>query len=96
MIFLVLPGINNSLLYEFLDRFEASYTRKILVEAIALLGQLWPYLLLGILASTLLKIYVSKQRIAGFFSRADHNASILIASIIGVVSPLGSYIIIPM
>ena len=61
-----------------------------------MLGQLWPYLLLGILASTLLKIYVTKQRMSGFFNRTDYNAPILLASIIGVVSPLGSYIIVPM
>lgn len=96
MLYLVMPCINNSVLYKFLDHFEASYTKKILVEAIDLFGQLWLYLLLGILASTLVKIYVSKQRMAGFFSRTDYNASILITAMIGVVSPLGSYIIIPM
>jgi uncharacterized membrane protein YraQ (UPF0718 family) len=90
----LLPG--NSVFYRFLDHFEASYTKKILIEAIQLLEQLWPYLVLGILASTIVKIFISKQRMADFFSRTNHNASILIASLIGTVSPLGSYIIIPM
>jgi uncharacterized membrane protein YraQ (UPF0718 family) len=86
----------DSVFYTFLNRFEASYTKKILVEAIQLLGQLWPYLVLGILLSTLVRTLVSKQRMAVFFSRKDYTVTILIASIIGVVSPIGSYIIIPM
>ena len=86
----------NSLFYRFLDHFEASYTNKILAEAIRLLGQLWPYLLLGILASTILKMYISKQRMADFFSRTNNHASILLAALIGTANPLGSYVIIPM
>ena len=85
----------NSLFYRFLDHFEASYTNKILAEAIRLLGQLWPYLLLGILASTILKMYISKQRMADFFSRTNNHASILLAALIGTANPLGSYVIIP-
>ena len=30
--------------YKFLDKFSHTYTRQILVEALALLNQLWPYL----------------------------------------------------
>ncbi|MCK5137437.1 MAG: permease [Bacteroidales bacterium] len=86
----------DTVLYNFLNHFEASYTKKILVEALQLLGQLWPFLVMGIIASTLVKIYVSKQKMAAFFSKKDPTATILIASVIGVFSPLGSYIIIPM
>lgn len=86
----------NSVFYEFLNHFSASYTRKILIEAIQLLGLLWPYLVLGIVLSTVLKTFISKQRMAEFFSKRNNTATILLASMIGVVSPLGSYIIIPM
>lgn len=82
--------------YTFLDHFTASYTGRILTEALQLLGQLWLYVVLGILASTLLKVFVNRQRMAGFFSRRGHDLSILVAALIGMVSPLGSYVIIPM
>ncbi|MBN1925727.1 MAG: permease [Prolixibacteraceae bacterium] len=82
--------------YRFLDRFEASYTKRIIFEAIQLLGQLWIYLVIGIILSTVIKMYISKARLAGFFANNRQKTSILIASLIGVVSPLGSYVIIPM
>lgn len=86
----------NDIFYEFLNHFEASYTKKIFVEAIDLLGNLWPYLVFGIIATTLITIFVSKHQMISFFSRGGYNSSILIASLIGVISPFGSYIIIPM
>ena len=86
----------RSIYYEFLDHFYASYTRQILGEAIALLGQLWPYLVLGILLSTVVKVFVSKQQMSAFFSERSTSTSIFIAAIIGVISPVGSYVIIPM
>jgi uncharacterized protein len=79
-----------------LNRFAGSYTRKILLEAWQLIGQLWPYLVGGIILSTMVKTFISKQRVAVFFSRRNHTAIILLASMIGVASPIGSYIIIPM
>lgn len=86
----------GSYFYKFLNKFEASYTKKILVEAIDLLGQLWPYLVLGILFSTLVKMFVSKERMSILFSSRNHTVSILIAALIGAISPIGSYVIIPM
>lgn len=86
----------RSIYYNFLDHFYASYTRKILLEAIDLLGQLWPYLVLGILLSTIIKVFISKQQMAAFFSQRSASTSIIIAAIIGVISPVGSYVIIPM
>jgi len=96
MIYLVYPATIDTVFYKILHHFNASYTKKILDESIQLLAQLWPYLLLGIIASTLVKVFVSKQKMTELFSRTDYTVSILIASMIGVVSPIGSYIIIPM
>jgi uncharacterized membrane protein YraQ (UPF0718 family) len=96
MRFLLLFNSLASVYYDLLNRFSGSYTRKILLEALQLLGQLWPYLVFGIILSTLVKTFISKQRMADFFSKRNHSATILLASMIGVVSPLGSYIIIPM
>ena len=93
---LLLLNALSSAYYDLLNRFSGSYTRKILMEAWDLLGQLWPYLVFGIILSTLVKTLISKQRMADFFSKRNHMATILLASMIGVVSPIGSYIIIPM
>jgi uncharacterized membrane protein YraQ (UPF0718 family) len=82
--------------YRFLNHFEASYTRRILNESVELLDQLWFYLVLGILISTVIKLFVSKRQMAIFFEKRRHSTTILVASAIGVVSPVGSYIIIPM
>jgi uncharacterized protein len=82
--------------YDFLNHFEASYTKKILVEAVQLLGQLWVYLVLGIILSTVIKTFVSKKQMANFFGVKKQHATIFIAALLGVISPLGSYVIIPM
>ncbi len=96
MLYLFIPNSIRSVFYNFLDHFTASYTKRILVEALQLLSQLWPYLVLGIVVSTIVKVFVSKEQMAAYFSRNSSTATILIASLIGVVSPVGSYIIIPM
>ena len=82
--------------YGFLDRFAGSYTRRILLEALDLLGMLWPYLVLGILMTTLVKFYLSRERLAGFFNERAGSISILLAALIGAASPLGSYVVIPL
>jgi len=96
MLQLVIPLSIRSFFYEFLDHFDASYTKKILVEAFQLLGQLWPYLLMGILVSTVVKTFVSKEQMTRFFSSRRSGVSILLAAFIGALSPVGSYVIIPM
>jgi len=85
----------NSFLYTLRDHYSGSYTRRIIEEAIILLGNLWPYLVAGILLTTLIKMYLSKEQVAAFFSHRK-NISILLAALIGVISPLGSYVVIPL
>lgn len=86
----------ESAYYDLLNKFSGSYTRRILVEAIDLLAQLWPYLLMGILFSSLVKMYVSKAQMAKLFSKHNQSMTIILASLIGAASPIGSYVIIPM
>jgi uncharacterized protein len=81
--------------YDIINRFSHSYTRRIILESISLFLSLWPYLVVGILITSLIKIYFSKNQISGFFQNKK-NSSIILASLIGVVSPLGSYIVIPL
>jgi len=87
--------LNKSLLFELLDRFNASYTKKILFEAANLISDLWLYLIIGIILTTLLKTYFPKDHLASFFIHHKHT-SIFMAAIIGIISPLGSYVIIPL
>lgn len=86
----------NAAFYELLNKFEGSYTKRILVESLDLLGKLWPYLILGIVVSTVIKTFISKERMASFFGNRNHSTSIILAACIGAISPIGSYVIIPM
>ncbi len=81
--------------YEFLNKFSRTYTKQILTEALNLLDQLWPYLVVGIIASSAIKVFISKERITTFFSNKYNFFTLLFAAALGVVSPLGSYITIP-
>jgi len=54
----------------------------------------WLYLVVGIVAGALISIYVPKKRLAQAFNH-DGFGSIVVASILGVLSPLGSYAVIP-
>lgn len=82
--------------YKFLDLFSGSYTQKILIESLDLLGQLWPYLISGIVLSSFVKVFVSKQSIAKIFTQRRSKMTIVLAALVGVLSPLGSYVIIPL
>ncbi len=85
----------KDLYYLFLNHYLGSHTKQVIDESLILLSNLWPYLVIGIIATTVIKLYVTKNRIAGFLSKKN-NIPILMAALIGVVSPLGSYIIIPL
>ncbi|MFC0875321.1 permease [Saccharicrinis sp. FJH2] len=86
----------DNLWYKFLDLYSGSYTQKILIEALDLLNQLWPYLVVGIVLSSLVKVFVSRQAIAAIFTGRRNAMTIVLAAMLGVLSPLGSYIIIPL
>jgi uncharacterized membrane protein YraQ (UPF0718 family) len=79
----------------FLNHFSGSYTRRILIEALALLKDLWPYLVSGIIVTSLIKVLLSKKHVDLLFQNRK-NVSIIFAALLGVVSPLGSYTVIPM
>jgi len=86
----------NQFFFNFLDHLQASYTGRILTEAIQLLGQLWPYLVVGIILSTVVRFFISKERMSIIFAGKHSGAYIILAALIGIVSPLGSYVIIPL
>lgn len=92
---IIAAGTIQDFLNDLVNRFSLSYTRKILAEALALFYDLWPYLVSGIILTSLIKVFISRNRVSGFFQNS-RNASIFIAAFLGVISPLGSYIVIPM
>jgi len=85
----------QSFYYDLLNRFSHSYTRRIIIEAFNLFLQLWPYLVAGIIITSIIKVYLTKQQIASFFQKKK-NLSIIISALLGVISPLGSYVVIPL
>ena len=54
----------------------------------------WVYFALGIVAGSLISIYVPKKSLARAFNHSG-NPSIILAAFLGVLSPLGSYAVIP-
>lgn len=94
--YIFLSGFFSDAYYWFLDVFSGSYTRRILLEIVDLLWKLWPYLVGGILFTSIVKMYISRDSMARFFGNRIASVSIILAAIIGILSPLGSYIIIPM
>ena len=75
--------------------FEETYTRQILLSAWALLVRLWPYVVAGIIGSALLSVLMPKKKIQSFFQRRG-AVSILLASFLGLISPLSTCSVIPL
>ncbi len=84
---------------ELLKRIEYSFlngnTRRVLIELWDLFLTLWPYLLIGIAISTLVKIYITQDLIKKVLS-GNKLITIVFAAVLGVISPLGSYVTLPL
>jgi len=85
----------NTFWRTFLDHYNGSYTQRVLQEAVDLFVMLWPYLVAGIILTSIVKTTLSKEKVASYFQH-HKKISILFASFIGVISPLGSYVVIPL
>lgn len=81
----------QSIRYSFLN----GHTRQVLLEVVDLFITLWPYLVIGILISTFVKIYFTEKTVKKFFENRK-TGTILIASCLGVISPLGAYVTLPL
>jgi len=85
------PDIINSLP----TRFYNSYTYHIIIDSWVLLKELWIYLFVGILLTTIFQAFLDKKKLSEWVKRNSH-ISIIGAATFGVISPLGTYICIPM
>ncbi len=95
-----------ALIYEVIDFFfdirfalqgalRGTYTGKILGNAWALFLQLWPYILLGAFAATLIAQLMSHAQVRKLLTRRGVTP-ILVASMLGVLSPMCTFAAIPL
>jgi uncharacterized membrane protein YraQ (UPF0718 family) len=85
----------TALLSTFLHLFQNTYTKRIVFKFLDLLAQLWPFVAAGILITALLTLFFPKERLAGAVRR--HGAlSLVISALLGAVSPVGTYALIPL
>jgi uncharacterized membrane protein YraQ (UPF0718 family) len=75
--------------------FSGTYTHKLLLAMWDLLEQLWPYFAVGIVASASISSLWSRDELASRFRRSS-GMSIGSATLIGVVSPMPTYVAIPL
>ncbi len=79
----------------FASRFLHSYTYNIIVDSWDLFTDLWVYLIIGIFLTALFQAFLDKQKLSDWVKRHSH-VSIIGAAAFGVISPLGTYICLPM
>jgi len=77
-------------------RFLQSYTRKVFEEVLFLIIQLLPYLITGIFVTAAIKRYTTAENLKRFIAGKNISLSIIIAALLGIISPLGSYVVIPL
>jgi len=75
--------------------FHGTYTEAVATSAWDLFRQLWYFLAVGVALSAFLSVCVRRSQIAVFFQRTG-RFSILGAVIIGIISPIGTYVLIPL
>ena len=75
--------------------FVGTYTERVVWKFLELFLQLWPSVAAGILLSALLSSYLSKEKIAPLLIRFRF-LSILPAVLLGALSPIATYAVIPL
>jgi uncharacterized membrane protein YraQ (UPF0718 family) len=74
---------------------EGSYTHRVFLTSVDLVEQLWYFFVAGILISSAVSLVWSRRSVAAFFQKSS-RASIVGASLVGVVSPMPTYAAIPL
>ena len=68
---------------------------RVVMIAYHLFLQLWYFLVIGIVLSAAFDVFVPKGNIKWILQKGDSLPTIFIAALLGAISPLGSYSIIP-
>jgi uncharacterized protein len=84
-----------SVISKFYYYFNGSYTHRVASATVDLFVQLWPYFVVGIIATTLISVLWRKDRVSMFFQKSS-GVSIATAAFVGVVSPMPTYVAIPL
>ncbi len=77
-------------------RFLNSYTKQVIDEVISLVIQLLPYVIIGTFVTVIIKRYTTAETFKKFISGKNVMLSVIVAALLGIVSPLGSYVVIPL
>jgi len=80
---------------EWLDLFNLESIFKILFITVSLFSELWYILAGGIILGSVISVFVPTKSLSEIWKDRHWMKSILYASLLGVVSPLGSYAVIP-
>ena len=72
-----------------------SYTHKVAATAWDLFAQLWYFLVVGIVLTSLISLFWRHGDIAAFLEKSPRR-SILTATLVGVISPVPTYVAIPL
>ena len=82
------------LYYTIVDLFRGTYTGLVIRTFFEYASQIWPYFLIAVLLNIILKHIMSRKNI--HFHNTHTAWSIPVASVIGIVSPLPTYLALPM
>lgn len=79
--------------YRVLSYFNGTYTLKILANFFSLGYKILPYLIISIFLSSFMSHYFRKQKIN--FAHSSEIVSVIVGGLIGLVSPLPTYVALP-
>ncbi|MCD4692571.1 MAG: permease [Calditrichales bacterium] len=79
----------------FFDQIDGSYTHKVIVAAWDLFSQLWYYVVIGIFVTLLISRFVPVDKLSSVL-RGKWALSVFFAALLGILSPMPTYVAIPM
>lgn len=77
------------------NAFQGTYTLKVVSVFLELLGQLWIYIVAGILLVAFLKLRFPRAKVPGQLGRKGW-IPVIASVVLGAVSPIGTYALIPL
>lgn len=82
--------------FKFLSaKFFHSYTYSTAIDSWELFKELWLYLLVGVILTAIFQAFINKKKLSDWVKSHSH-LSIIGSAAFGVISPLGTYVCIPM
>ena len=82
------------LIHDFINLFQDTYTKRVVLEMAALLRSIFPGLVVGLIASSMLVAWRPIRRIQSL-TQAKGFSAVLLLAFAGVVSPFCTYLAIP-